>query len=91
MLLAGDDQGRIVRILERSATQTVGIFHRRRGLAFLVPQEPPLTSEILIPSDRTGGAEDGQVVLVEIEDPQLRRQRLTEWLATVPEPPALES
>lgn len=61
-------EGRIVRILERSATQTVGIFHRRRGLAFLVPQEPPLTSEVLIPSDMTGGAEDGQVVLVEIED-----------------------
>jgi ribonuclease R len=61
-------EGRIVRILERSATQTVGIFHRRRGLGFLVPQEPPLTSEVLIPSDRTGGAEDGQVVLVEIED-----------------------
>ena len=61
-------EGRIVRILTRSATQTVGIFHRRRGLGFVVPQEPPLTSEVLIPSDRTGGAEDGQVVLVEIED-----------------------
>jgi ribonuclease R len=61
-------EGRIVRILDRSATQTVGTFHRKKGLSFVVPQEPPLTSEVLIPSDRAGGAEDGQVVLVEIED-----------------------
>jgi ribonuclease R len=46
----------------------VGTFHRRRGVGFVFPQEPPLTSEVLIPADRTGGAEDGQVVLVEIED-----------------------
>jgi ribonuclease R len=61
-------EGRIVRILDRSAKQTVGLYHRRRGLGFVVPQEPPLTSEVLIPSERAGGAEDGQVVLVEIED-----------------------
>ena len=61
-------EGRIVRILDRSATQTVGTYHRKRGLGFVVPQEPPLTSEVLIPADRAGGAEDGQVVLVEIED-----------------------
>ena len=61
-------EGRIVRILDRSATQTVGTFHRRRGVGFVVPQEPPLTSEVLVPADRTGGAEDGQIVLVEIED-----------------------
>ena len=61
-------EGRIVRILDRATTQTVGTFHRRRGLGFVVPQEPPLTSEVVIPADRTSGAEDGQVVLVEIED-----------------------
>ncbi len=69
-------EGRIVRILGRAATQTVGTYHRRRGVGFVRPQEPPLTSEVLIPSGCSEGAEDGQVVLVEI----------TDWGAKAPSP-----
>jgi ribonuclease R len=61
-------EGRIVRVLERATSQAVGPFHRRRGVGFVSPQEPPLTSEIVVPGDRDGGAEDGDVVLVEIEE-----------------------
>jgi len=61
-------EGRVVRVLDRAAAQTVGTFHRRKGQGFVVPQEPPLTSEVLVPSERDGGAQEGQVVLVEIED-----------------------
>lgn len=61
-------EGRIVRVLERATSQVVGPFHRRRGVGFVVPQEPPLTSEIVVPSDRDGGAAEGDVVLVEIEE-----------------------
>lgn len=69
-------EGRIVRILDRAATQTVGTYHRRRGAGFVLPQEPPLTSEVLVPAEWAEGAEDGQVVLVEI----------TEWGANGPGP-----
>lgn len=61
-------EGRVVRVLDRAAAQAVGTFHRRKGQGYVVPQEPPLTSEVLVPADRDGGAEEGQVVLVEIED-----------------------
>jgi ribonuclease R len=61
-------EGRIVRVLERATSQAVGPFHRRRGVGFVVPQEPPLTSEIIVPSDRDGGATEGDIVLVEIEE-----------------------
>ena len=61
-------EGRVVRVLDRAAAQTVGTFHRRKGQGFVVPQEPPLTSEVLVPSELDGGAQEGQVVLVEIED-----------------------
>ena len=61
-------EGRVVRVLDRAAAQAVGTFHRRKGQGFVVAQEPPLTSEVLVPPERDGGAEEGQVVLVEIED-----------------------
>ncbi|MCL7964436.1 MAG: ribonuclease R [marine benthic group bacterium] len=61
-------EGRIVRVLERAVSQVVGIYHRQKGQGYVVAQEPPLTTDVLVPQDRSGGAEAGQVVLVEIED-----------------------
>jgi len=54
----------------------VGLYHRRRGAGFVLPQEPPLTSEVLVPAEWSAGAEDGQVVLIEI----------TDWGANAPSP-----
>ncbi len=61
-------EGRIVRVLERAAAQVVGVYHKQKGQGYVVAQEPPLTTDVLVPQDRSGGAEEGQVVLVEIQD-----------------------
>jgi ribonuclease R len=61
-------EGRIVRVLERATSQAVGPFHRRRGVGFVIPREPPLSSEIVVPGDADGGASEGDVVLVEIDE-----------------------
>ncbi len=61
-------EGRVVRVLLRATRQVVGPFHRRKGIGLVRAQEPPLTSDVMVPSDRDAGAKDGDVVLVEIED-----------------------
>jgi ribonuclease R len=61
-------EGRIVRVLERAAAQVVGTYHRKKGQGYVVAQEPPLTTDVLVPQDRSGNARDGQIVLVEIQD-----------------------
>jgi ribonuclease R len=60
--------GRIVRIVERAWEQIAGIYHPKKGYGFVVPQEPDLGTDIFIPGEGTGGASDGDVVVVEIED-----------------------
>ena len=59
--------GRIVRVIERAWTRVAGVFHAKRGYGFVVPQEPALAGDLFIPSDRTGGAADGDIVVATIE------------------------
>lgn len=60
--------GRIVRVVERAWTQIAGIYHPKEGYGFVVPQEPDIGTDIFIPSGSSGGAEDGDVVVITIEN-----------------------
>ena len=63
----GRSEGRIVRILERSATTTVGRYARdERGLQYVTPFDKRLMMEVQIPAGDERGAETGQMVVVEI-------------------------
>ena len=60
-------EGRILRILERGASSIVGRFDvDEAGMGFLVPFDRRLIMDVLIPDDARGGAERGDMVVVEI-------------------------
>ena len=61
-------EGRLVRVLERAWSQVVGVYHQRKGFGRVVPQEPPLPTEVFVPPDRRSGANEGDLVLVRIEE-----------------------
>ena len=63
----GRAEGKIVQVLERAASSIVGRFDiDDTGLAFVVPFDKRLTTEVRIPRDETMGAEAGQMVTVTV-------------------------
>lgn len=68
-------QGRVIRVLERSRSTVVGVFHgvqpgkgrRRASHGFVVPEDRKLPWDVFIASGG-GGAVDGDVVVVRITD-----------------------
>jgi len=61
-------EGRLVRVLERAWDQVVGVYHDRKGYGVVVPQEPPLPTDIFVPAAVREDASDGDVVLVELSE-----------------------
>ena len=60
-------EGRIVRILERGASSTVGRFDvDDSGMGFLVPFDRRLIMDVLIPAGHSADATPGDMVIVEI-------------------------
>ncbi len=66
-------EGAVVEILERSTTSVVGRLYSESGVGFVVPDNKRLTHDVIIPSDRLGGAEQGQIVVAEITDQPTKR------------------
>lgn len=62
----GRAQGSIVEVLERRTKEVVGRLHVESGIAYLTPDNPRITHRVLVPSAQLGGAESGQIVLVEL-------------------------
>ena len=62
------DTGSVVRILERQRTQIVGTLQRRRQFLFVIPDDPRMPHEILVPEPRDVGrpARIGDKVVVEL-------------------------
>ncbi len=61
-------EGSIIRILERKRKRIVGFFFKGRRVSTVIPEDERLPIEVLIPPDATKGAEDGDMVAVEITD-----------------------
>jgi ribonuclease R len=68
----GKPQGAIVEVLERRTREVVGRLHIDSGLAYLVADNPRFTHRVLVPEAQLGGAEPGQIVIVEITRPPSR-------------------
>ncbi|CBL45955.1 3\'-5\' exoribonuclease [gamma proteobacterium HdN1] len=62
----GRVEGTIVRILEHNTHQVVGRYQVEGGVAFLRPESTRICQDIVIPSGSEGGADNGQLVVVEI-------------------------
>jgi ribonuclease R len=65
----GRKEGAIVEVLERVHAQVAGRLLIESGVAMVVPDDPRLTQDILVPPERVGNATPGQVVVVRIDKP----------------------
>ena len=71
----GRREGSVVEVLERNTHQVVGRFRREGSMAFVSPDNKRITHDVLVPPEFEGGAQVGQIVMVEIvEQPTTRRQ-----------------
>jgi ribonuclease R len=66
-------EGGVVEILERKTHSVVGRLYQEGGVGFVVPDNKRLTHEIVIPRDRIGEAQPGQIVVAEVTDQPTKR------------------
>ena len=86
----GRPEGRVVEIVERPDQPIIGRFLQESGVWLVAPEDKRYGQDILIPSNATGSAQLGQIVVVELtEAPALFGQpvgRITEVLGEVDDP-----
>ncbi|MDR2298526.1 MAG: ribonuclease R [Comamonas sp.] len=86
----GRPEGRVVEIVERPDQPIIGRFLQESGVWLVAPEDKRYGQDILIPSNATGSAQPGQVVVVKLtEAPALFGQpvgRITEVLGEVDDP-----
>ncbi|MGH7184701.1 MAG: ribonuclease R family protein, partial [Pseudomonadota bacterium] len=80
----GRPEGVLVEVLQRNAQAIVGRYSMQQGLGYVVPDNPRVTHDVMIPPGLHGGARDGQMVVAEITTPPGARTlpvgRITEVL-----------
>ncbi|HVO86929.1 MAG TPA: ribonuclease R [Casimicrobiaceae bacterium] len=62
----GRPEGAIVDVLQRANRDVVGRLYEERGVFFVEAENRRLSQDFLIPAEERGGAQPGQVVVVEI-------------------------
>ncbi len=61
-------EGEVIEVIERAKTDFVGVIAIQPNFAFVSTANPKMYTDIFIPKDKIGAAENGDVVLVHIED-----------------------
>jgi ribonuclease R len=61
-------EGEVVEIIERKKTDFVGVIDIQKNFAFVSTANPKMYTDIFIPKNKLGEAQQGDVVLVHIED-----------------------
>jgi ribonuclease R len=61
-------EGEVIEVVERNKTEFVGVIDIQPNFTFVSTANPKMYTDIFIPKDKFGGAENGDVVLVTIED-----------------------
>lgn len=80
----GRKEGGIVEVVERAHAQVVGRLLIESGIAMVVPDDPRLTQDVLIPLDRVGKARPGQIVVARIDKvPTVERGPVGEIIAVL--------
>lgn len=62
----GKDEGEVVRILDRANRRIVGVYEEDEGCGFVLPDDKRIGRDVYIPKSVSGGAREGDVVVVEI-------------------------
>ncbi|HUF12256.1 MAG TPA: ribonuclease R [Longimicrobiales bacterium] len=60
-------QGSVIKVLERSRKRMVGQYRTSKNFGFVEPDDQKLNRDVFIPPDAGAGAQDGELVVVEIE------------------------
>lgn len=61
-------EGEVIEVLERHKDEFVGVIDIQKNFAFVSTANPKMYTDIFIPKDKYGDAQQGDVVLVKIED-----------------------
>jgi len=61
-------EGEVVEIIERSKTEFVGVIDIQKNFSFVSTANPKMYTDIFIPRGKEGNAENGDVVLVKLDD-----------------------
>ncbi|MFP9112739.1 ribonuclease R [Flavobacterium sp. RHBU_3] len=61
-------EGEVVEILERAKTEFVGVIDIQKNFAFVSTANPKMYTDIFIPKGKIGDAQNGDVVLVKLDD-----------------------
>lgn len=70
----GRREGMITEVLERANENIVGRFVEENGIALVVPDDPRITQDVMVPLSDTAGAQPGQVVVAAIvTEPTVRQ------------------
>lgn len=59
-------EGRVVKILEHTITEVIGVYEESRNFGFVIPDNSRILQDIFIPKEHTMGAKDGQKVVVKL-------------------------
>lgn len=70
----GRQEAAIVQVLEHNTRQLVGRYQEQDGLGVVVPDNPRIQHDVLVPSHARGDARPGQYVVVDITAQPGRRQ-----------------
>ncbi|MBB1089363.1 ribonuclease R [Lysobacter sp. SG-8] len=62
----GRYEGAIVEVLERRLNRLIGRFTEEVGITYVVPDDPRIQRNVMIPADARGDARPGQLVVAEI-------------------------
>lgn len=61
-------EGEVIEVLERAKSEFVGVIDIQKNFAFVSTANAKMYTDIFIPKDKIGEAEQGDVVIVKIED-----------------------
>ncbi len=61
-------EGEVIEVIERHKDEFVGVIDIQKSFAFVSTANPKMYTDIFIPKEKYNGAENGDVVLVKIED-----------------------
>jgi ribonuclease R len=65
----GRPEGSVVEVLKRASRQVVGRLHIEQGASYVIPDNPRVQQDLLIPPDARANARHGQMVVAEITAP----------------------
>ncbi len=64
----GKLEGEITQILNRAKNDYVGVIQINKNYAFVIPDSPKMYKDIFVPKNKTKNAQDGDKVLVSLDD-----------------------